>query len=491
MFANHEYLSRYKSLDMILKFPMAPTPPTSLSATAADSSAVVSFTSGQDGLSPITNHEYRLGGTGSWTALSPADATSPVTVPGLTNGTDALIELRAVNSIGTSTESSSVTVTPLGVPSAPRSLSVTTSVGQASISFIAPINDGGAAITNYEVSVNGGGSWTPRSPAVTTGPLVVTGLTSGVTYQFAVRAVNTYGAGASSAVVSASIPSLPSGGTTTSEPTPTASPTPIPTNSSLVSQVAAPIPVTESMQVGQSLIVVNGVATRVAINVVGGRKWQVKGADFTLEFTPQAPTGELDGAFTAQAGTKVQVSGDGFLAGSLVASYLPGALADSLGQATVKDDSSFEVVASIPASLKAGQYVFQVNGLGNSVTVRSVNLGLQVLAAAPSNSIAISKRVIFGSSSAALSLKASKNLRNWVSTHKNSTSSVLIVPTVRRGASKAEIALARQRANVVVNALRGQRFSQPIRIASKMRVADDGSANLRTTVWVRNSPQAG
>jgi outer membrane protein OmpA-like peptidoglycan-associated protein len=255
--------------------------------------------------------------------------------------------------------------------------------------------------------------------------------------------------------------------------------------------VAAPIPVTESIEVGQSLIVVNGVSTRVAINVVGGRKWQVKGSDFTLEFTPQAPTGELDGAFTAQAGTKVQVSGDGFLAGSLVASYLPGALADSLGQATVKDDSSFEVVASIPASLKAGQYVFQVNGLGNSVTVRSVNLGLQVLAAAPSTPTAISKRVIFGSVSAALSPKASKNLRNWISTHKKSTSSVLIVPTVRRGAGKPEITLARQRAEAVLKSLKAQRLKQPIRIASKMRVADDGSANLRTTVWVRNSPQAG
>jgi outer membrane protein OmpA-like peptidoglycan-associated protein len=162
-----------------------------------------------------------------------------------------------------------------------------------------------------------------------------------------------------------------------------------------------------------------------------------------------------------------------------------------LGQATVKDDSSFEVVASIPSSLKTGQYVFQVNGLGNSVTVRSVNLGLQVLAAAPSMPSAISKRVMFGTDSSVLSPKASKSLRKWISTNKRSTASVLIVPTVGKGASKPEIALARQRANVVMKALRGQRLSQPIRIASRVRVADDRNANLRTTVWVRNPPRAG
>ncbi len=472
-------------LNKILSFPMVPTAPLSLTATSGDSSAEISFTAAQDGLSTISNYEYSINGSGTWTALSPGDATSPVTVSGLTNGAAASIQLRAVNAIGNGAASSAVNVTPLGVPSAPRSVSVTTSMGQASISFTAPANDGGAAITNYEFTTNGGGSWTPMSPATTTPPFVITGLSNGTSYPFAVRAVNSYGAGASSTVVTASTPSLPGGGSTVSEPTPSPSPTASSVSPSLAALVSAPVQVTEVIPAGESLIVVNGVTTRVAVNVVQGRTWQIKGADFTLEFTPQASLGNLDGTFTARAGTKVQVQGDGFLPGSLIASYLPGALADSLGKATVNSDSTFNVVAALPADLAAGQYVFQVNGLSSATTVRSVNLGLQLLAAEKSARTVVSKRVMFSTQGSVMTANAKKSVSTWLSTHKESASSALVVPTVKKGASAEAKSLALKRAQNVRSSLRMSGFTKPIRIATKIRVADDASADRRTTVWLR------
>jgi hypothetical protein len=76
-----------------------------------------------DGGLTITNYEYAVssnsGSTyGSFTALSPVDATSPVTIPGLTNGTAYYVKLRAVNALGVGTESSPVTTntTPYGNP---------------------------------------------------------------------------------------------------------------------------------------------------------------------------------------------------------------------------------------------------------------------------------------------------------------------------------------------------------------------------------------
>jgi len=91
----------------------APNAPTSLSATAGNTTATISFTAGSNGGSAITNYKYSTNGT-TYTALSPADTTSPVTISGLTNGTSYTIYLKAVNAIGDSVASSSVSVSPAG-----------------------------------------------------------------------------------------------------------------------------------------------------------------------------------------------------------------------------------------------------------------------------------------------------------------------------------------------------------------------------------------
>jgi hypothetical protein len=90
--------------------PNTPAAPTSLIATAGDGQATISFTAGSSGASAITNYEYSLDGT---TYSSIGAASSPVTVTGLTNGTTYSIYLRAVNTQGSGTASSSVSVTPV------------------------------------------------------------------------------------------------------------------------------------------------------------------------------------------------------------------------------------------------------------------------------------------------------------------------------------------------------------------------------------------
>ncbi len=96
-----------------------PGAPTSLSVTAGNGQAIISFTAPvSDGGAAITNFKYSLDGT-NYTALSPADVTSPITIPGLTNGTAYTITLKAVNSAGDSVASSAVSVTPATSPNAP------------------------------------------------------------------------------------------------------------------------------------------------------------------------------------------------------------------------------------------------------------------------------------------------------------------------------------------------------------------------------------
>lgn len=81
---------------------------------------------------------------------------------------------------------------------APTSLSNIPSRTTVAISFTAPTNDGGAAITNYEYSFNGS-SWTALSPTDTTSPVTVSGLTASTAYTVYLRAVNVVGSGPASA----------------------------------------------------------------------------------------------------------------------------------------------------------------------------------------------------------------------------------------------------------------------------------------------------
>jgi hypothetical protein len=91
----------------------APAAPTALVATPGNASASIAFTPGASNGAVVTNYEYSTDNGGSWTTRNPASAASPVAITGLTNGTTYQLKLRAINSAGTSAESSAVSVTPV------------------------------------------------------------------------------------------------------------------------------------------------------------------------------------------------------------------------------------------------------------------------------------------------------------------------------------------------------------------------------------------
>ena len=153
-----------------------PDAPTSLSSTPGDQQLFIAFTPPvfTGGLT-ITNYEYAVssnGGStyGSWTALSPADATSPVTIPGLTNGTAYYIKLRAVNSLGAGTESSPVTAntSPFGAPivvTSPGSDATTTPTAPTTSSPTSTQSFGTLVAVDYTTANPGSGTWTNPYPA--------------------------------------------------------------------------------------------------------------------------------------------------------------------------------------------------------------------------------------------------------------------------------------------------------------------------------------
>jgi len=92
--------------------PTAPEAPVINSVTGIDGGLEVSFTAGANGGSAITNYKYSVDGS-TYIAFDPAQTTSPLTITGLTNGTLYPVTIRAVNAVGDSASSNSLTGTPV------------------------------------------------------------------------------------------------------------------------------------------------------------------------------------------------------------------------------------------------------------------------------------------------------------------------------------------------------------------------------------------
>lgn len=101
----------------------------------------------------------------------------------------------------------------VGIAGPPSITGITAGDSQLSVSFLAG-SDGSNAISNYKYSTDGGTTFTACSPAQTTSPILITGLTNGTLYNVKVLAVNASGDGTASATVSAT----PSGTTQLNNP---------------------------------------------------------------------------------------------------------------------------------------------------------------------------------------------------------------------------------------------------------------------------------
>ena len=173
--------------------------PTSLTVTVPTNgtSLSASWTAPSDDGGELTDYDYSTDDGATWNSTG---ATSTAyTITGLDKGTEYDVKVRAVNSAGDGTASSTVTkTTDTTVPNAPTSLSATadTNGTEIDLSWTAPTDDGGTTITGYQYSTDDGSTYTDTVSTTTTH--TITGLDKNTEYTLKVRATNAEGNGTAS-----------------------------------------------------------------------------------------------------------------------------------------------------------------------------------------------------------------------------------------------------------------------------------------------------
>ncbi|HVH34242.1 MAG TPA: fibronectin type III domain-containing protein, partial [Tahibacter sp.] len=173
-----------------------PDAPTGVVATRGNAQVSVAFVApANNGGSSVTGYTATCG------SASQSGSTSPIVVAGLANGTPVTCTVKATNAVGAGAASAaSSPVTPAAVPGAPQLASAvgTADGSSAVLTFTAPADNGGSAITGYVASCTPG----THTANGTASPLTVTGLTPGTAYTCTVVATNKLGAGSVSNVLS-------------------------------------------------------------------------------------------------------------------------------------------------------------------------------------------------------------------------------------------------------------------------------------------------
>jgi hypothetical protein len=145
---------------------------------------------------------------------------SSIGISGLSAGTSYNVYVMSYASSATNSAATLFSLSASAtIPGTPTGAIATSGNAQATVSWTAPVSNGGSAITSYTVTSSPGGfTATTSNGSITTA--TVTGLTNGTSYTFTVVATNIRGnssaSTASNSVIPSTVPGTPTGATATS-----------------------------------------------------------------------------------------------------------------------------------------------------------------------------------------------------------------------------------------------------------------------------------
>jgi hypothetical protein len=193
-----------------------PGVPQSLAASHGNAQVALTWSApASNGGTAVTGYKvYQSTDNVSFSEVATPSGTSQ-TVTSLTNGTQYYFKVAAVNAVGTGSQTSSVNATPATTPAAPTSLAATNGDTQSVLTWTAPTNTGGSAITGYKVKWGATSGFPGNAAIISTGSTSATytktSLTNGTQYSFQVAAINAEGDGTYSSTATATPAAASSG----------------------------------------------------------------------------------------------------------------------------------------------------------------------------------------------------------------------------------------------------------------------------------------
>ena len=394
--------------------PGAPTAPTIDGITAGNTKLTVAFTAPTytSGVA-ITDYEYSTDNGSSWT--SSGSTSSPIVISGLTNGTTYQVKLRAKGSLSGVPSSATAGTPAATVPDAPTISSIATSAGTLTVSFTAPSDNGGAAISNYKWSTDGT-NYRALSPAQTTSPIVLTTLSTdgttllvdGTAYPITLKAVNSNGDSVASNSITAT-PGVTRSSSRTNEReeepvVPTVVSTPQPPRAFTPPQVTLPTPQTGPVLRNGSVptpprapsVLLGGRPTTVVTTVPTTTQLDVRAGAVNLGVKVQEDQGQISEApdgtteIAVRKGAAATITGSGFRPGATVQVFMPlqGDNAKELTRIPVEPDGSFDGSAPFAtrpgdAPLPIGKNVLQLVSVDNDGNQVVVEMAVNIAQGAP------------------------------------------------------------------------------------------------------------
>ncbi|NQW59786.1 fibronectin type III domain-containing protein, partial [bacterium] len=325
-------------------------------------------------------------------------ATASVSVIGLVKGTAYTFKVAAVNAAGQGSYSvPSNEVTPRSVAEAPTNATATANnTGGVVVSWTAPTDNSGAAITDYTVQSCVGGSCTSfaHSPVSIATSQTVTGLTKGSAYTFKVAAVNVAGTSLFANAAAAATPRAVTGEPTDLVGTPGNAQValtwkaPSATNGSAISNyivqscisttcsvVARDVSATAS-QIVTSLINGTTYTFKVAAVNEAGTSSYVTSLGYTPRTVPDAPT-SVTATADSTGGVAVSWSPPEFNGGSAITDYTVQSCLNTTCSTLVRAAST-STSATVTGLTKGTLYTFQVaavNIAGTGLFAKAIGSG--------------------------------------------------------------------------------------------------------------------
>lgn len=168
-------------LNLLPPIPKKPNAPEILFGEFGDREITIYFNAGKPVEESVTNYKYSTDGGATFIDFGPPDTISPLTIKNisaspftsLVNGTPYTIIIKAINSIGESGNSNSITITPFAPPEPPKNISAQAG-NKSVIVYFENGNTGGVSLLNYLYSTDDGKTFVEFNTPVTESPVTIT-----------------------------------------------------------------------------------------------------------------------------------------------------------------------------------------------------------------------------------------------------------------------------------------------------------------------------